>query len=79
MGSAPSRDIRRVPQPAIEAASGSPSDCGIGDLLRRRETALGEYMRLDEMLFFAMKRKIAAVTSADVQLRRAETAPGETP
>ena len=41
------------------------SECGIGELLRRREAALREYMRLDELLYFAMKRKITEANSVN--------------
>lgn len=33
-------------------------ECGVGELLRRRELALRNYMRLDELLYFTMKKKI---------------------
>jgi sensor domain CHASE-containing protein len=34
------------------------ADCDIGELLERRDAALRNFMRLDELLYFAMKRKI---------------------
>ena len=37
------------------------TECGVGELVRRRDLALREYMRLDELLYFTMKNKIHAV------------------